>query len=69
MKQQNQNICSTKETFSKELEHIETEKFMNPPIEKESMNQIFCKLILIDKNIFTIYIDLTGNYPSEVSTE
>ena len=34
MKQQEQNIHSTKKTVAKELENIETEKCMNPPIDK-----------------------------------
>ena len=41
MKQQKQNICSTKKAGAKAFERIETEKYTNPPIEKERMNQIF----------------------------
>ena len=36
---------------------------MNPPEEKERMNQIFMTLGYVDKKEGTIYADLTGKFP------
>ena len=36
---------------------------MNPPEEKERMNQIFMILGYVDKKEGTIYVDLTGKFP------
>ena len=62
MNQQKHNIRSTKETVADEIKRIETEKCTNPPIEKEIINQIFFKLILIHKKNGTMYIDLSRKF-------
>ena len=36
---------------------------MNPPVEKEKMNHLFCFAGMVDKKDGTIYVDNTGNFP------
>ena len=45
------------------LETIEHNRDMNPPVEKEKMNQLFCFVGMVDKKDQTIYVDNTGNFP------
>ena len=49
MKRQQKGIRSTKYKIKDALEKIETEQCMNPPEEKERMNQIFMILGYVDK--------------------
>ena len=46
-----------------EIERIEAACNMNPPKEKEDMNQIFMSMGYIDKKKGTVYADLTGRFP------
>ena len=63
MKRQQKGIRSTKEKVKDTLEKIETARCMNPPAERESMNQIFMTLGYVEKKEITIYSDLTGKFP------
>ena len=49
MKRQRKVIRSTTDKIKYALEHIETAQCMNPPEEKERMNQIFMTLGYMDK--------------------
>ena len=63
MKRQRKGIRTTKEKLKDALEKIETERDMNPPVEKEQANQLFCFMGKVDKKDGTIYVDNTGNFP------
>ena len=63
MKRQRKGIRSTTDKIKDALEQIETAIYMNPPEEKEIMNQIFMTLGYVDKKEGTIYADLTGKFP------
>ena len=41
---------------------IETQRYMNPPVEKEKWNQLFMTMGIIDKKDGTIYANLTGRF-------
>ena len=45
------------------LETIETARDMNPPVEKETTNQIFVYHAVLEPKSGTIYVDYTGNFP------
>ena len=45
------------------LETIETARDMNPPMEKETTNQIFVYHAVLEPKVGTIYVDYTGNFP------
>ena len=61
MRRQRKGMRSTK---SKEaLDIIEHNRDMNPPVEKEKLNQLFCYVGMVDKKDGTIYVDNTGNFP------
>ena len=49
MKRQIKGIRSTKIKIKDTLEQIETARCMNPPEEREKMNQIFMTLGYVDK--------------------
>ena len=36
---------------------------MNPPVEREAINQIFMTMGYLDKKVGTVYADLTGRFP------
>ena len=57
------SIRSKKDKIKDALENIETARCMNPPEEKEMMNQIFMTLGYVDKKEGKIYADLTGKFP------
>ena len=59
MRRQRKGIQTTKEKLDDALEDLETERDINPPVEKEKWNQIFCYLGMIDKKDGTIYVDNT----------
>ena len=63
MKRQRKGIRSNRDKIKDALEHIEIARCMNPPEEKERMNQIFMILGCEDKKEGTIYADLTGKFP------
>ena len=63
MKRQQKRIRSTKDKINYALENIQTARYMNPPEEREKMNQIFMKLGYVDKKEGRIYADLTGKLP------
>ena len=63
MKRQKKGIRSTKDKIKDALENIETAQCMNPPEERERMNQIFMTLGYVDKKEETIYADLTRKFP------
>ena len=44
-------------------ETIETARDMNPPMEKETTNQIFVYHAVLEPKLGTIYVDYTGNFP------
>ena len=62
MKRQKKGIRSTKDKIKDALENIETARCMNPPEERDIMNQIFMTLGYVDKKEGTIYADLTGKF-------
>ena len=63
MKRQWLGIQPTKEKVKNELDKIEYEQDINPPIVKERQNHLFFGLALIDKKYNTIFVDLTGTFP------
>ena len=63
MKRQQKGIISTKDKIKDALENIKTAGCMNPPEERERMNQIFMTLGYVDKKEGTINADLTGKFP------
>ena len=63
MKQQEQGIRSTKNKIMTALETIETARDMNPPMEKETTNQIFVYHAVLEPESGTIYVNYTGNLP------
>ena len=59
MRRQRKGMRSTK---TKEvLDIIEHNRDMNPPVEKEKLNQLFCFVGMVDEKDGTIYMDNTGN--------
>ena len=62
-KRQKKGIRSTKDRIKDALENIDSARCMNPPEEKERMNQIFMTLGYVDKKEGTIYAELTGKFP------
>ena len=63
MKQQKQGIRSKKEKIMMALSTIETARDINPPMEKETQNQIFVYHAILELKAGTIYVDYTGNLP------
>ena len=63
MKRQKQGIRSTKEKIMTALNTIETTQDINPPMEKETQNQIFVYHAILEPKAGTIYVDYTGNFP------
>ena len=57
MKQQQKGIRSTKQRIETALNMIETQRCMNPPVEKEKWNQLFMTMGIIDKKDSTVYAD------------
>ena len=45
------------------LSIIETARDINPPMEKETKNQIFVYHAVLEPKAGTIYVDYTGNFP------
>ena len=45
------------------LSTIETARDINPPMEKETQNQIFVYHAILEPKAGTIYVDYTGNSP------
>ena len=45
------------------LSTIETTRDINPPMEKETQNQIFVYHAILEPKAGTIYVDYTGNFP------
>ena len=45
------------------LSTIETAQGINPPMEKETQNQIFVYHYILEPKAGTIYVDYTGNFP------
>ena len=45
------------------LSTIETARDINPPMEKETQNQIFVYHAILEPKAGTIYVDYTGNFP------
>ena len=62
MKGQKKGIRSTKNKIMMALETIETARDMNPPMEKETTNQIFVYHDVLEPKMGTIYVDYTGNF-------
>ena len=63
MKRQKKGIRSTKKKIMMALETIETARDMNPPMEKETTNQIFVYHAVLEPKAGTIYFDYTGSFP------
>ena len=63
MKRQRKGLRSTKEKVSQALDKIEYERDMNPPVEREEQNQLFCYSGHMDPKTGTIYTDFTGKFP------
>ena len=63
MKRQKQGTRSTKEKIMTALSTIETARDINPPMEKETQNQIFVYHAILEPKAGTIYVDCTGNFP------
>ena len=63
MKRQRKGIRTTQDKLNKKLNIIETERDINPPVEKEKQNQIFTCIATVDKKDGTIYVDDTENFP------
>ena len=63
MKRQKQGIRSTKEKIMTALSTIETTRDINPPMEKETKNQIFVYHAILEPKAGIIYVDYTGNFP------
>ena len=57
MKKQRKEIRSTKVKIKDALEKIVTARCMNPPEERDIMNNIFMTLGYVDKKEETIYAD------------
>ena len=57
MKRQKKGIRPTKDKIKDALENIETAQYMNPPEERERMNQIFMTLGYVDEKEETLYAD------------
>ena len=45
------------------LRTIETTRDINPPMQKETKNQIFVYHYILEPKAGTIYVDYTGNFP------
>ena len=45
------------------LSTIKTARDINPPVEKETQNQIFVYHTILEPKAGTIYVDYTGNFP------
>ena len=45
------------------LSTIETAQNINPPMEKETKNQIFVYHAVLEPKAGTVYVDYTGNFP------
>jgi hypothetical protein len=64
MKRHKQGLWSTKlKGVQHELDMIEYNRDMNPPVEHEKFNQLFCSPILLDNKNGTVYTDFTGKFP------
>ena len=63
MKRQKLGIRSTKEKIMTALSTIETARGINPPMEKETKNQIFVYHAVLEIKAGTIYVNYTGNFP------
>ena len=63
MKRQKQGIRSTKEKIITAISTIETARDINPPMEKETQNQIFVYHAVLEPKSGTIYVNYTGNFP------
>jgi len=61
MRRQRKGMRSTK--MKEALDTIEHNRDMNPPVEKEKLNQLFCYVGMVDKKDGTIYVDNTGHLP------
>ena len=46
------------------LENSDEQENINPPATVEKQNHLFCYLGKVDKKDGTIYVDLTGKFPS-----
>ena len=46
-----------------DLSTIETARDINPPMEKETQNNIFVYHAVLEPKVGTIYVDYTGNFP------
>ena len=62
MKQQKQGFRSTKNKIMTALETIENMQDMNPPMEKETTNQIFFYNAVLEPKAGKIYVNYTGNF-------
>ena len=63
MKRQKQGIRSTKDKIMTTLSTIETERDINPPMEKETKNHIFVYHAVLEPKTGKIYVEYTGNFP------
>ena len=62
-KRHKKGIQSTKQKTKDDLESIEVNRCINPPLEQEKTNQLFVSLAYEDTQDDIIYTDLTGNFP------
>ena len=68
MKRQRKCIRSTKDKINDALEQIETARCMNPPEERERMNQIFMTLGYVDKKEGKYILRLNRKVPNNINT-
>ena len=61
-KRQKQGIKSMKEKIMTALSMIETAWDINPPVKKETKNQICVYHAVLEPKAGTIYVDYTGNF-------
>ena len=63
MKRQRKCIRTMQDKLKEKLNVIETERYINPPAEREKQNQIFTYIATVDKKGGTIYVNNTVNFP------
>jgi len=64
MRRQRKGRRLTRERLKEALENSDEQENINPPATVEKQNHLFCYLGKVDKKDGTIYVDLTGKFPS-----
>ena len=63
MKRQRNGIKMTQDNMKDKLEVFGVERDIQPPIERDKMNQNFTSIPTVERNDGTIYVDNKGNFP------